>query len=256
MNDIDIKIIEKNLKKNHINIDIYLKNVPSTQSEAKERVMSLTQDCLFISHQQSAGRGRLDRRFISDVGGAYFSLVFSNRIFSMSNAIEINILAALSMVNFLIKYKIKADIKWPNDILINNKKVSGIIAEGVNTDKGDKFILGIGVNVNNAIDHSIASSATSLKNEGYKLSIEDVIGGIIVEFNKLIEKIKNEGLSTIINQYKKHCITINKRVKITDINTSYDAYAEDIDSRGFLIVLDGNRKRIVVSGDVIHCSIN
>lgn len=169
---------------------------------------------LVISDCQTAGRGRIGRSFSSPFGdGIYMSLLLKPDI-DESHISEITLLSALAISRALDKYhKIKTNIKWPNDLLINGKKITGIL-----TEKCEDFIvIGIGINVNNKnFDKELSDIATSLYLETGKEYIrEEIIEHIMSEFNDLYYAfIYEQNLKSVIDEYNGKLICFDNDIYV------------------------------------------
>src|SRR6266851_2526497 len=124
-------------------------SLPSTNTEAARQAMQGAKEGLcIVAREQTAGRGRLQRQWVSPAGaGLYFSIVLRPRIDASLWSL-IPLMAALAVHDALMQAcKVETDIKWPNDILFAEKKLCGILAETIDTDGGRAAIVGIGINL-------------------------------------------------------------------------------------------------------------
>ncbi|MBQ9610418.1 MAG: biotin--[Lachnospiraceae bacterium] len=169
---------------------------------------------LIVADCQTGGRGRAGRSFSSPSGeGIYMSLILKPDL-DASDISGITLLSAIAIYRALNKYhNIKTNIKWPNDILISNKKISGILTEYIN----GYVILGIGINVNNKeFNQAISDVATSLFLEtGKTLNRENLIEEIFTEFSMLYNMfLKTQNLKFITKEYNDALISYNKDIYI------------------------------------------
>jgi len=212
-----------------------------------------------ISEIQTRGRGRIGRTWVSPKGGIWLSIVLKPKI-PVSRAYRLTIAAGLAAVKTIRTYKIDAKIKWPNDIIIGNKKVCGILTETKAEAEQIKYaILGIGVDANidtRLFPEEIRDSSTSLQTE---------LGGAIdrVWFTKrLLTSFEYEYLRLykqfpqILDEWRYFLATIGKRVQINNPSTAIYGKAVGVDREGALIIKcdDGFIER-VVAGECIHASI-
>lgn len=231
------KAIQKSFKKTKVDIDFQIVDCQSTQSYAKG--ISVAVDTVIITKEQKKGIGRLGRKFISVEGGCYFTLI--------KKGISKNILATIPIVSVAIAtvlggYGIKADIKWPNDILVNGKKICGILC----STSGENTCIGIGINVFNDIEE-IQDIATSLYSEGVLTKTRaDVIAEILYEFYQLSQT----DFSIVQEKYKKRLNIIGQSIKVVQADKEIEGTVEGISEEGFLIVNSGNEKTKVVYGDI------
>lgn len=208
----------------------YYELVDSTNERAKEICKKF---CLFFAEEQTAGRGRLGRKWFSSKGGLYFSI--SLPAYEVG---KLTMLSALSVAESIPT----ARIKWPNDVLINNLKVSGILGELF----GDKAIVGIGINVKNEIPDELRDYATNLS-KFFELGREEVFGRVTKNFYKNYVDLVSGNWEKLFQKYRDLCITIGKHVKVITPSGEIKGIAEL--SEDGAIIVDG--KKIYV-GDCIH----
>src|SRR3954463_15424461 len=142
-------------------------SIDSTNTEAlKQAHLGADEGLCVIAKQQTAGRGRQGRVWISPKdSGLYISVVLRPLIEAKYVSL-ITLTAAVAVFDALAEMGLEPDIKWPNDILINEKKICGILAETINTDKGFAVVVGIGINVSSAnFPPELVDTATSLEAE-------------------------------------------------------------------------------------------
>lgn len=229
----------------------YHETIDSTNIRAKEWAKEGAKEgSLVIAEYQSKGKGRLGRTWISPKGeGIWMSLIL-RPFLEVSKIPQVTLVAGLCMSKAIENTTgLQAKIKWPNDIVLNNKKAAGILTELSTSAKGINFIVvGIGVNVNNQeLDKSIPYG-TSLTNEGNKLYGREKI---ISEFLNLFEiyyeyYIKEKSIAFLLEEYKERCVNLNKEVRILSNQEEYVAYVENINNEGSLEVrkTDGSLETI------------
>ena len=193
---------------------IIFDEIDSTNNYAKSLGEEAIPGTLIVSDSQTGGRGRNGRSFASPSGeGIYMSLMIRPRM-STDHISGITLLSAMAIHLALKHYHgIKTDIKWPNDVLINGRKISGILTEYAN----GFIILGIGINVNNKhFDTDISEVATSIFiEEGTLLKREALIEEIFREFNKLYDEfMATESLKFITDAYNEALISYKKGICI------------------------------------------
>jgi len=159
---------------------IYFDKINSTQTYAKERARNGIKNEIYVAKEQTLGVGRNGHSWVSNDGGLYFSFITDsfNDIYTLT--VGVAVYKALDEL-----YGIKTKIKWPNDILVNNKKVAGIICEKVK----DLIIVGIGVNTNVDEDFlgELSDYATTLKTAfGFIIDNDILLDKIIENIDKLI----------------------------------------------------------------------
>jgi BirA family transcriptional regulator, biotin operon repressor / biotin---[acetyl-CoA-carboxylase] ligase len=196
--------------------------VDSTNDVAKDHPIG----DVIVAKEQRKGKGRFGREWISGKGGLWVSLIVEpkRRLF------EYTFIASLAVLNNIGE----GEIKWPNDILVDRKKLCGILSEGIfqgNATK--KIIIGVGVNVNNKIDEKIKELAISLKDKkGKQIKLEKLLEDILKKFIE-IDKLGSE---EILKMYKENCGTIGKNIRVKTINGTVIGKAVDIDEEGRLLL--------------------
>jgi BirA family biotin operon repressor/biotin-[acetyl-CoA-carboxylase] ligase len=158
MDKIDIREIKKNLAAEIIGRKlICLETVDSTNTYASGIIKgsnsilgsSEYNGIVVISETQSGGRGRLDRKWFSPAGGIWMTIILQPEL-ELQDLSKMTLLAAAAIIEALVKnYKISLNVKWPNDIYFNEKKLSGILAESEKINDTTYLITGIGINANN-----------------------------------------------------------------------------------------------------------
>lgn len=234
---------------------IYLDKVDSTNNYARSLSDSINSDFLVVSDMQTLGKGRLGRIWDSPAGtGIFMSLCIKPDI-AIEKASMITLVMAISLCDAIDElYSENSNIKWPNDIVMNSKKISGILTEMSSDIDGIKYIIsGVGINVNNRkFADNIKEMASSLFLEtGILMDRSTLIASIIHHFyNNFNIFLKTEDMTGLKEKYEKHLANIGKEVKILDPKGEYNALALGIDETGALLVnTDGKIKRII-SGEV------
>jgi BirA family biotin operon repressor/biotin-[acetyl-CoA-carboxylase] ligase len=231
----------------------YYPQVDSTNLKAKSiATQGVSDGTLVLTEHQTQGQGRLDRTWVSPPGkNLLFSLAFYPSV-PPTKAFQLTLLASLSVCKSLIAVsKIKAGIKWPNDIYVNNRKVCGILTEfSASTDRINWAVVGIGVNVNYdpSSDTELATIATSIKKErGRSQRRIDLLRSILEEMDRLYSRFLEGNMHSVREEWLGHSIILGKPVVITADNYREEGIAETIDENGALILRtgDGERKRII-----------
>ena len=159
---------------------IHFDTIDSTQNYAKEKRLE-REDLLVTATRQTGGRGTKGRLFDSSIGGVYLSKLSFYEDFPAKYAFKIMARAAVAVCKTLQAYGLRAVIKWPNDIFVNDKKISGILIENVfSGNKIDSSVVGIGLNVYNVLPDELLPIATTMLTEtGEKFSVEEVTQRLI-----------------------------------------------------------------------------
>jgi len=206
---------------------------------------------IVIAEAQTHGRGRLSREWLSPKGGIYFTLILRPKI-SPAYASRINLMASVAVATTIGKlFGLKAELKWPNDVLIEGRKVCGILAEmDAETDVINFVNLGIGINANTSVPR-FAKMATSLKDAlGKEISRKEFLSALLVEIKRRQALLMEEDL---LEEWKKLSVTLNKDVKVIAPGEVIVGRAIDVDTTGALIIREMNGSlRNAVAGDCIH----
>jgi len=237
----------------------YFKRVTSTMDIARELVeKGEPEGSIVIAESQLSGRGRFQRKWSSPFGGIYFSLIL-RPTFLPKDVPKINFLTTVAVAKTLRElYWLNANTKWPNDVLIEEKKICGILTEtGMEGKKLNWVILGIGINANleiKALPRKCLIQPTSLKVELKRsVSLQRII-------RKLLKNLENEyflaertGFNSVLEKWKTFSTTLGRKVKIVTSEKGYSGKAIDIDREGALILRFKNgKKRKFFTGDCIH----
>lgn len=253
-------ISDKNVK-----IKFY-KEIDSTNSQAKRDLAaekpSLLHKTVYIAEKQTAGRGRMGRPFYSpDKTGIYLSIVYSNG--NITKPAVITASAGVAVSRALKKiYNVDAKIKWVNDIFINNKKVCGILTEGVtNFESGmiDAAVIGIGINITTNKDEpddikNIAGSVISNQNETKQ---SELCAEVINEVLRILDGGQNS-IKEAMKEYKERSFLIGKEVEVSPVINSeeknYKCIVQDITEDAKLVVkLKNGEIKALNSGEIsIH----
>ncbi|MGL5642168.1 MAG: biotin--[acetyl-CoA-carboxylase] ligase [Paraclostridium sp.] len=243
------------LKTDFIGKDIiHFDTIDSTNNYAKTIANDKLDGTIIISEEQLGGRGRLGKKWHSKkYDGIWMSMILKPDVSPM-DAPFITLIAGASIVKALNKLGIKASIKWPNDIIINGKKVCGILTElSAEIERINYIVLGIGINVKTLeFPQDISNIATSIHKEGYDISRVDIIRNIILEFEKIyIEYIENNDKSETLDICRNYSAIIGNDVYTIRNNKKEKVKCIDINKDGNLVVEDenGNIKEIM-SGEV------
>lgn len=221
----------------------YQKSVTSTQEVAQRLTNDkVSEGTLVIADEQVGGRGRLGRPWHSPIGtGISMSLILKPKI-PPQQAPQLTLLTAVAVIRGIEEATgIQCDIKWPNDILINEKKLVGILTEmQADLDQIHSVIIGIGINVNQvSFPEELKEIATSLRLEkGEEVNRANLIKRILENFEQLYEIFINEGFLKIKTIWEAHAITIGRMITATTMKGSIKGWANGITDDGVLLLED------------------
>ncbi len=230
----------------------FFQETTSTMDEAQRLARRGCADfTVVIAQRQTRGRGRMQRSWVSVDGGLYFTVVTRPDIPAIRSGL-VNLAAAIDMADLLrTMYRVDAGLKWPNDILVNEKKICGILsqmeAEG---DQMAHMNIGIGLNVNNAIEPE-APMAISLKALlGRTVPRREVLVAFLEIFQQRLLKFDPR---CVIDEWKSNNVTLGRRVRVVTVKDRVEGTAVDVDSHGGLVLrLADGTLQTVVYGDCFH----
>lgn len=241
-NSITAHEIKEVLKAQRMGVDIrYYDEIDSTNNEAKKLAREgCLEGTVVIADCQKSGRGRLGRVWDSPPGeGIWMSLILRPHLLP-TYASQLTLVAGNSMCEAISKVTgLKAKIKWPNDIVVNSKKVCGILTEmSTQMECIDYVIIGIGVNVNTAAFKEELPYATSLLLEGHQeYSRKAVVAAFLECFEADYDQyLTYQSLSFLKERYEKNCITLHQKVKLIGRADNLVAEAVGITDEGSLVV--------------------
>lgn len=252
--------IESALNTNYIGKELYVyKEVSSTNTVA--RFLSLNDaknGTVVISEKQTEAKGRSGKSWESPLGGVWLSIILKPNV-EQSKFPLITLATGVAVAKTLEKIGVEnPEIKWPNDIMINGKKVCGILTEAVaKFNTVENVIIGVGIDANldvSQLPKELQSGTTTLKYELKREGNENLLIKVFLEeFEKISELFNQEGYEEILKEWRKRSYSIGKIVEVREpFNTYYDGYVVGIDKEGALIVekIDGTLKK-VISGECI-----
>lgn len=232
--------------------------VDSTQTAAHHLVADgAPEGTLVIAERQTSGRGRMGRSWHSPKGtGIYMSLVLKPRV-PLQFTPQLTLLAAVALCRGIKRHAdVPIGIKWPNDLLIRGKKVSGILLESNAEDERLRYIIaGMGIGVNLLPDDyppELRDIATSLAIEtGRTIEREPLIADVLLELEELYALYHEQGFAPIRLMWEAYSASLNRPVRINSPQGVIEGIAEALDDSGGLLVRmpDGERLR-VYSGEV------
>jgi len=214
-----------------------------------------TEGTIIIADEQTVGKGRKERVWFSPKGCIALSVILYPGVLYLPSLIMVASLAVVHSIEAVTG--LKSQVKWPNDVVINGKKVCGILIESdVRGDRVDFTIIGIGINVNFRLADfpEIAPIATSLSDElGRNVSRLDMIRLLLVEIENLYLTLQAGG--SIYEEWRDSLVTLGRRVQVKVGKTTYEGIAESVAKDGSLLLRqqDGSLTKIV-AGDVTLCA--
>lgn len=259
--DLSIELIRNALSKESyvmgINL-LFYDTVGSTNIVGSELALKgCREGTVIIANEQTSGKGRLGRTWVSPAGkNLYMSIILRPPI-SPRDATILTIMSAVACCIALRKViSLPVMIKWPNDLIVDDKKIGGILTEiKSDIDKITYAIIGIGVNINLDIEdlpEDVRKIATSIKTlTGEQFSRTETIIEVLKEMQKWYDILLKKGKKDILSYWQELSSTIGKKVKATIWDNVFIGVAEAIDNEGLLILkLSDNTYMKVDAGDI------
>jgi len=237
---------------------LHLSEVASTQNIADKMASEgAAEGTCVIAEKQTSGRGRMGRNWASPFkDGVYISVILRPNLKPV-HIIQIPLVAGVALVRAIRKTTdLSPGIKWPNDILIEGRKVAGILTEvNCDIDTVHYIVLGMGINVNTrqtALPEEVKDIATSLSQEcGREVNRVGFLKQLLSELESVYDEFVTDGFQSIGKQWMQYNNTIGSLVTVNDGQSILEGKAVGIDDDGFLLVqtADGQTQR-VISADV------
>ncbi len=231
--------------------------VSSTNDVAKELAANGSEEgTVVVAETQTRGRGRIGRRWVSPEGGIWFSIVLRPDV-TPTDALKLTLTAAVAVARAIREtLELKAEIKWPNDILIGERKVCGILTEMSTRGQTVDFVtLGIGINANVDIDpfpENLRASLTSLRTElKREVNRERLLQALLEELENQYKIFIQQGFGQILKEWKNLATFLGSHVEVAVYDEKISGFATDVDHNGALLIKTKNGIiRKVTSGDV------
>ena len=231
--------------------------VASTNDLAKEMAaIGAKEGTVIIAETQTSGKGRLGRKWTSPKGGIWLSTILRPKL-SAKDIPKITLMTSLAVAKAISQlFNLKTEVKWPNDVLINAKKVCGILTEA-NTrgDITNFVVVGIGINANieyASLPKQVRKNATSLKHElKREIDREQFLRVLLEKMEHYYVMLINGKFNPVLKEWKSLCGFLGSYVEVTSWEEKIEGWAIDVDENGALIIkLHDGTLRKVLSGDV------
>jgi BirA family biotin operon repressor/biotin-[acetyl-CoA-carboxylase] ligase len=235
----------------------YYRSIDSTNNQAKAMIKKgVATPLLLIAERQSKGRGRQGRNWQSPRGGIWFSILLKPHL-RLSNASRVSIAVAVAVCSVLRKkYNLPVEIKWPNDIFLNGRKVAGILIElEAELEQVNYLIIGVGINANfpsACLSKDLRLPTISfLDYLGKPVNRAMLTGTVVDEIIEKVDSVSSNNFNQTIRLWKQYSCTLGRKVEVRTETTTYFGLAKDIDSNGELIlVLENGDSRTFQVGEV------
>ena len=252
--------LKDSLKTNYIGKEIhYFREVDSTNEVAKKLAREgAPEGTIVIAESQSRGKGRRGKKWVSPLGGAWLSIILRPNTLPI-NAPQLTFIAGVAAAKTIKEeYGLDAGIKWPNDVLIDDKKVCGALTE-ISTEINtiDYIVTGIGIDANidvNLLPPELKETTTSLKSELNKeISRMILVQKFLGNFEVMYDEFNKGNFQEILRKWRQLSKTIGRQVEIRKGTEFVRGEAVGVNSKGALILEleDGTLKKII-SGECRH----
>ncbi|KAB7513260.1 biotin--[acetyl-CoA-carboxylase] ligase [Halosegnis rubeus] len=217
----------------------------STNATARERANEGAEDVVVVAETQTGGRGRLDREWSSPDGGIYASLVVRPDVPS-AHAPVYTLAAAVAVADAARETGVEADIKWPNDVQVDGKKLAGILTEMEGeADRVSWLVVGVGANAN--VDAADLPCGTSIETETGPITRRAFLASIVDRFADLTDDV-----GSIVPAWRERASTLGQQVRVETPRETIEGEAIDIEFPGTLLVETDDGVRRVTAGDCEH----
>lgn len=204
-----------------------------------------------VAETQTKGRGRLNRQWVSDRGGLWFSIILRPDL-PPPMAYVYNFAASLVLARVMNnRFRLDIKVKWPNDLLLDGKKLTGLLSEmETRADLVRFMVIGMGINVNNDPSNE-AFEAVSLKAVlGHPVSRREILTDFLTAFEK---EIRVMDIPDIMDRWRSCSATLGQQVRVEALNRVHKGKAVDVDDSGALIIeTPDGETRPIIYGDCFH----
>jgi len=242
----------------------YFDSIDSTQNQALKMAQDVANDgTVIVAAKQTGGKGRDGRKWISPKGGIWISIILHPK-FDISITTLFPIASSLALSLAIEKtFSIKPELKWPNDLTINGKKVAGMLVDvSLESNRIENLVLGVGINFDvNAKQIEKALKGTtnfygvsSLSDQKQNIKPIQLVQTFLLELEKIYQALNKKQTKKIISEWTSRSSTIGKNVELNTVDSKIKGKAIKIDDDGALIVSENNKIHKVIAGDIIHLS--
>ncbi|MDH3488834.1 MAG: biotin--[acetyl-CoA-carboxylase] ligase [Nitrosopumilus sp.] len=255
--------ITSNLKTKIIGRRVYyFDSIDSTQNQALKIASDpINNGAVIIASKQTGGKGRSGRRWISPKGGIWTSIILQPK-FDISIITLFPIASSLALSIAIEKiFSVTPELKWPNDLTINGKKIAGILVDAsLESNKIESLVLGVGINFNvnvKEIEKTLKQTpnfygVASLSEQKIDVKPIQLVKIFLEELEILYNELNAKQIKKIISEWSKRSSTIGKNVELNTEDIKIKGKAIRIDEDGALVVLDNDKMHRIIAGDIIH----
>lgn len=232
---------------------VYVERCVSTQDLAGSLVIQgHGEGLLVIAESMTLGRGRHGRRWVANEGGLWFTLVLEPPKLTDMQLLSLGVGSSVAR-SLRDLYGFNPQVKWPNDVMVDGRKISGILIEGEKHLK-TYILVGVGINVNNEITEDLKETAVNVKElAGHAVPRIPLLVTVLRNIEDTYSKILSGEVNEVLNQWRQFTGTLGRRVKVLTKSEIIEGTAFDVLNDGALVIENSTgRKHIVYSGDVIY----
>ena len=231
----------------------HLEQVGSTNTWLKDRALEGAPEGLVVyADVQSAGRGRLDRQWESAAGSSLLCSMLvrptlpRDRLQLVVAAVALSARAAVADLS-----GVQPDLKWPNDLVVNDDKLAGLLAEVVSTDRGLAVVVGVGINLT---QHPVDTHATDVREvSGVALQPRSLLDTLLERLTPRCAQLeRDEGRVEMTRDYSGALATLGRRVRVLGRDGEQVGRALRVDASGHLVVKVDGVEMTFSAGDVVH----
>ena len=250
---LDADMILSGLKTKWLGRDLRsFSEVNSTNEVAKSLAPSCQNGTVILAETQTQGRGRLSRHWASPPGGVWMSLILKPEM-PLARVYQINMAVSVAVSRAIFSLLgLEAGIKWPNDLMIRERKICGILME-VSAEVGrlDYAVVGLGINANVSLCNFPEEwMSTSIARElGHEVNRRDLIQRILMDIEEAYEMM---GSIEIYEEWRRRSVTLGRCVRITSNSGTLVGVVEDLNEDGALLLRTESGRQRVLAGDCIH----
>ena len=209
-----------------------------------------------VADSQGTGRGRMERAFFSPPGKGIWVSILLRPTFLPQDAPKCTLMAAVAVARAMEAFGLRAEIKWPNDILHDGRKLVGILTEmSAEMDRVNYVVIGIGINVNIAPEdfpaelRAIATSLMQMK--GAPMPRVAFLQELLRALDDLYTSVQHEGFAPVLAAWREYAVTLGQEMRVIGpAGEAFEGVAADIDAEGALLVDTAEGRRRVLAGDV------
>ena len=229
---------------------LYFETLDSTQTYLKEHFNELSDQTVVVTEEQTSGRGRFDRKWISEPGGLYFSVLLKpTHTQFLANLTQ---LMALSVCQAAEKYALQPNLKWPNDVQIAGKKLCGILSEAITQNNQIAcVVLGVGINIAQKDLSHVGQPAISLRELGVNVAKQDFLQQVLDLFFQSYPAVAAQGFAVIRAAYKERFPFLGKPIAVKNGTSALSGIAQDLSPEGTLLLNTQRGPREILIGDLI-----